>query len=555
MKKKCYLLLAIPFLLTGCSSKASLEFVPYSFKEEDASMKEETKVEGKYHRNSTYSPIETEYSVKVNGTLGNTFQTLSDVVSSHDDKYVLSSTGDVHLLVVPVKFRGEANFKMEEKRINLQNAFFGDKSHNNYESVASYYNQSSYGQLRITGEVADWFECQFTVKEAELKTKTTGGRGETISRLIAAKALDDIKAKGKIDLSKYDLNNDGNIDAIYFVYDYPQDDGSSGTQNPLFWAYYDSAKHNFNSEGVAYNTTEPYLSSYSWSSINFMGENYLNSNIVEANTYIHETGHLLGLDDYYNTNPKPTSSSNISSSGVFQPTGFMDMMDYNIGDHNSFSKYLLNWTMPYVLDDECEITLHSFTKTGEFVLIPSPNWNGTPFDEYLLIEYYTPDMLNYAFTFPSYTYVDGYMNNKIFKYPTKHGLRVYHIDARLAYFKTTISKGENRLFDSPDLEEFMSSYGTKYVDFHNTNDTLGYVNNNSEVLIHLLEATGENSFGVGQGATNDTIFGRNASFGYDTFQNFEFNKVKSNSVLESFPYKFKVTALNSNEITVKFEKK
>ena len=47
---------------------------------------------------------------------------------------------------------------------------------------------------------------------------------------------------------------------------------------------------------------------------------------VDAHTYIHEMGHMLGLPDYYDYSFKSS------------PTGMYDMQDNNVGDHNPFSK-------------------------------------------------------------------------------------------------------------------------------------------------------------------------------------------------------------------------
>ena len=55
---------------------------------------------------------------------------------------------------------------------------------------------------------------------------------------------------------------------------------------------------------------------------------------------IHETGHALGLPDYYDYEP-----GNGPDGGV----GGLDMMDINWGDHNVFSKWLLDWLTPQVM--------------------------------------------------------------------------------------------------------------------------------------------------------------------------------------------------------------
>ena len=63
------------------------------------------------------------------------------------------------------------------------------------------------------------------------------------------------------------------------------------------------------------------------------------------------------------------------------------------------------------------------------LLSPSPNSSNSPFDEYLLLEYYTPTGLNkfdcdYSYHYP-YDYPQG---------PKASGIRVWHVDARLAKY-------------------------------------------------------------------------------------------------------------------------
>ena len=69
---------------------------------------------------------------------------------------------------------------------------------------------------------------------------------------------------------------------------------------------------------------------------------------LDTHTYIHETGHFLGLNDYYSDTP------------TYSPIGKHDMMDANVGDHNSYSKMLLGWTKPYLVTGNGTIDLNEF---------------------------------------------------------------------------------------------------------------------------------------------------------------------------------------------------
>ena len=72
------------------------------------------------------------------------------------------------------------------------------------------------------------------------------------------------------------------------------------------------------------------------------------------------------------------------------------MMDFNIIDHNAYSKYALGWIKPYVVTGATTITLKPSATSGQAILLPTSTngWNGSAFDEYMLLEFYTPTLLN-----------------------------------------------------------------------------------------------------------------------------------------------------------------
>ena len=61
------------------------------------------------------------------------------------------------------------------------------------------------------------------------------------------------------------------------------------------------------------------------------------SNSWAARTIIHETGHVLGLPDYYSARSQTGQGSDHSGILTF------DMMMQNMGDHNGYSKWLVGW--------------------------------------------------------------------------------------------------------------------------------------------------------------------------------------------------------------------
>lgn len=92
--------------------------------------------------------------------------------------------------------------------------------------------------------------------------------------------------------------------------------------------------------------------------------------------------------------------------------GSADIMDFNVGDHNPFSKLLLDWIEPIVVEESLTITINYFASSGDAIIV-SNDFN-TLFDEYFVLSYYTPTGLN--------------KTNPFFK---KSGLIMYHVNAVL----------------------------------------------------------------------------------------------------------------------------
>lgn len=436
----------------------------------------------------------------------------------------LESKGEQKLLVLPIYFSDYSLSKVDktngvDTHIDLQNAFFGDPKNVMWESVSSYYYKASYGKLKITGEVAPWFESKrYTVQS--IKSAISSVDKQTITNALLREAVENFKANNpKEVVDQYDQDGDGYIDAVYLIYAYPYSESRDlGTKN-IFWAFatYDE-KNNSATKPVAHN--------YAWSSTYFMRSNQtLFNKKPDAHTYIHEVTHLFGIPDYYN----------VDNESLSNPIGGFDMMDYTLGDHTSLTKLLLEWANPLLLNGEGTLKLRPFSKTGDVVLIPS-KWQGHLLDEFIALEYYTPTELNEF---------DSRLND-LFKLPNRAGLKVYHIDARTVY----------ELKDQPIRtyvysDEYEGETEGLYELLAHTNTTSG-INRGKKPqfnLYSLLEKSGENTFENGQKATEKTLFYKGDTFGVDTFKNYAFHR--GNKV----PYTFKITDLNKEYITIHFSTK
>lgn len=532
MNKKSLTLLISFLCLTSCGHE-NLVFSPYLFSDEFTNPKENINNDF-YHQNDSYGTldyIDNDGSTK-------TINEFKDLYSSSNISQTFRnapSLGEVNALIIPVNFLDSDTSKNSEQLEIIKSGFFGDESCNEFESLSSYYYKSSYGQLKIKGHISDFYNFEMNTNELVDKHSTSVG----ISRRVAINALKWFYENNKdFDFSKYDLDSDGYLDALYILYNFPYNDDLSKDYG-TFWAYVDHSYRGERVDETISNDQEYAISSYAWLSIDFFGENVK----PESRTAIHESGHIFGLSDYYNT----------SSSGIYQPTGFADMMDANIGDHSAYSKMLLNWTTPIVIDNECEITIEPFNSSGDIILIPSKKgWNNTPYDEYLLLEFYTPSGLNEHDAGAKYIYyLNG--NKEKFVYFSVPGLKVYHVDSRLGYFSFKNTNSLICTFDDPNciakINEFKTNNTRPYcIDFAFNNDIFRNKEDQTPALLKLLESSGENSFKYGKASSNDTLFKKGDSFGLDTFTTFSFDNGSTPM------FDFEIIELNNDLIKIKFLK-
>lgn len=358
----------------------------------------------------------------------------------------MPSVGNSKALVIPVEFtdyKASPNMKS-----NLEKAFFGTSEDTGWESLTSYYFKSSYGKLNISGTVLDVYNTGNTSKYYNSKYE----KGQDADYLIIKDVLEYYDSQ--IDYSEYDSNNDGYIDALYIVYTAPIDYESDSS---LWWAF---TYEYFTDDYEYYDGVE--ADYYCFLGYDFLFETPACGKklTLNAETIIHETGHLLSLDDYYDYD---------DSKGPDGGLGGGDMMDYNVGDHNPLSKILLGWVTPYVVTSSATINISSFGKTGNCILLVDEY--SSIYDEYYLIDYYTPDGLN--------ALEAG--NSGLF---SVSGIRIYHIDSR-----TTKTNPESIL----DIYDYNNSY-------------------TSHRLISLIQTSGSNSIDKGGFSSNNDLLQFNENY-------------------------------------------
>jgi M6 family metalloprotease-like protein len=215
----------------------------------------------------------------------------------------------------------------------------GDPTAAPYESLRKYYFRSSYGNLDITGTTFNWYNTG-SPRPADSGLDTDRQTRED----LIVEAISDICgcAPGdpdcpspncpNHDFTQYDNNGDGTIDYFMVFWAGP-------TEQDLWWAYNVNFRDTLPGPPPTSNPDRfvdgKELKNYSWvwesPSGGFFGPRLA----------IHETGHGLGLPDLYDYQ---------SGQGPPGGLGKLDMMDGSQGDHNSFSKWLLDWITPTFVD-------------------------------------------------------------------------------------------------------------------------------------------------------------------------------------------------------------
>ncbi|MBR5127046.1 MAG: InlB B-repeat-containing protein, partial [Roseburia sp.] len=304
----------------------------------------------------------------------------------------MPSTGDVNALVFVVDF-ADMSFS-EEWLANVEEYFFGeeDKESANYpyESLAAYYERSSYGKLNLEGEF-------FYYHDMNNRGVYDGNESELVSNLIDAYVASvKLECEGTEEekeaylnnhLKQFDSNSDGVLDGLYINFA-----GETTGWGSQWWS---SVRYNNNYD----------IGDYILGSICL-----LDSEIYQAaSTIIHETGHMLGLDDYY------------ADDGITNAIGTMDMMSANELDHNGFSKMLLGWIEPedVTIIEAGEyienLQLNPYATTGELVLIvPDYEESKGLYTEFYMVEYYK-----------------AIENDWLDEMEQYNGLRIYHVNAEL----------------------------------------------------------------------------------------------------------------------------
>lgn len=259
-------------------------------------------------------------------------------------------------------------------------------------SVSTLYSQQSYGKLKLSGQVFDWY----TAKHERSYYDAPSRKAE-----LVMEAVQYYESKG-VNFDHLDGDNNGELDAVIYHF---AGDVDSMQEEPWYGGFEVSAHVGETKNGKQIN---------SFIQI---------SNNVEASsrsrtllrTICHELMHTMGMFDLY-------------GNAWFNLIPVDDLMSNNQVMINPYYKLLLGWTdkVTLVTSDSLDIKINEWYKTGETLLV-TDKFNGI-FDEFYMIACSKEN--EYA----------------------EHEVRIWHVDARLNEDKTKFLNNNLSYSPKPDIE-------------------------------------------------------------------------------------------------------
>ena len=365
------------------------------------------------------------------------------------------------------------------------------------KSVASYYKYNSYGKVKFDFRFL-YYSSPMSSNEAWHYVNDEDEMGHFCGNQFFFDVFAETKEKNEAGIDYRELDADGNgfVDASLFITAEDPDKIQVGDQTGGY-VIYGAASGLAN--GAKPDVDSPNLKRYL--KLDYHGMQNPLAPASESNTgmrvVIHELGHAFGLYDYYDY-------VSFKGQGI-DSVGHFDMQSYNLGDWNPFSKFACGFLDPYVVqdvEDSITIRLGASAEKPHAILIPKPSgWNGTAFDEYILIDVCAPvGATGYDWPFVKNTWEK--------KKNALGGIRIYHVDARLE-----LSQGGKpvRIIDPKAATEFKGKdvlEGEVNHLFANTNGATPAIKGESNFfhLIDLIPSDGTSKFRISAYSSLEPVY-------------------------------------------------
>lgn len=252
---------------------------------------------------------------------------------------------------------------------NYQGFNFDGRFHSCTGSVRDYFFDQSMGQFDPIFDVAGPVTVPFSVREC----------GEQYGEVFKA-ALDSIDSF--VDFTKYDSDNDGGIDMVFFlVAGYAA--SYSGNSEEYLWPHmsyligWNEEEHH--PEFLIYDGM--FMGRYASSTEIYGWESQGSRTPNGIGTVCHEFGHVLGLPDLYDTDYEQHGQSNHPGDWDVMAGGSYGNRGRTPVGYSLWERAELGWAEPELIDAEGQYSLFDITKSNAGYRLNTPEE-----DEFFLLE-------------------------------------------------------------------------------------------------------------------------------------------------------------------------
>ncbi|MCQ3035557.1 MAG: hypothetical protein MJ248_05040 [Bacilli bacterium] len=455
------------------------------------------------------------------------------------DEAFSPSSGNLNILVIPIEFNktSQTVSYTDSSYEAIRNRYFGEQS----DTLKTYYKNASFGKLNISGVIANKYEANLS---ASTVNDYSDERFNTLLKTVYEWTLNN---NPSLDFSIFDSNNDGFIDSVHFITNLSSNafGGSVRSLNPdgYLWPHMWYVQNAHDKPGTH---ARPALDVYLCTTYGMIGDT----------TSIHEQGHVFGVEDYYN----------YSDNSYADYIGGADMQDLNCFDWNSYSKMLMDWTQPYVVDgksDSVTITIKPASTSGDCILIPAngSKWNGSAYDEYILLELFTK-CGNNALDWDNWPSIAASYGSKGATALGNGGVRMYHVDSRLYGFNDATATGEYYTVKGGGYITNPTTTTYNYVCLPQTNSYNNYdyspyyvASSKDYKQLSLIQAGKVNTFKTGtsrNALAKSDLFQTGNVFNMNYYSSFFKNGRFNNG--DTFPYTITFDSVTSESATITISK-
>ena len=242
--------------------------------------------------------------------------------------------GEQHMLVILVNFTDKSFVYTQNNFVNLTNQT-GYNYNGSNGCVREYFMSSSNGKFKPTFDVVGPYTLS---NNMAYYGQDSGGTGNDIRPAYMIQEACTL-ANPDVDFSKYDYNNDGQIDNVVVVYA-GLNQAEGGPANTI-WPHRWAVQPGYNITPSTINVTFDGKKLFWYSCVSEL-RGASGTTMANIGTFTHEFSHVVGLPDYYNTS---TGSSMVGYWSV------MDQGNYANQSRtpplfNSYDRFYVGWLTP-----------------------------------------------------------------------------------------------------------------------------------------------------------------------------------------------------------------